>query len=582
MVNYAENPHQLYFFLNKFIEQQNSRSILYLNEYPWTECPEFLKKCTSIHKLNDWDFESNQKFYLVVAMLPLAETRSERLSKMTGFSKRFAKNSPGYIYSQLCKNINKTGFGIFTSANSGLGDDFYQFTKKQKYYVNSIASFPIQIQRDCNKSRLTASFISQEKKDFSVYLLGEGKGYSIPQSSEFADAILGAGPNLPSQVYASNEKFISINETRNSLYIQNLIDRNYTSSNGVSLVWLEKFGKKIKSIKRYNILDSSFELGYQDSSIYIKEVMEEENCMDVIDLSCFISDFSSNSQNSNYYWSESTNQNIEEFWVWRLEFVQDEDRIIYETFYKMLFRTSFGKKLCESFFDYFKKVTFSEENCRNALMLTCSPAIASNLVLRQFAVEEAADYFVELQDRFFKENPDKTFGELLKAKFGPEEIDIEAVIAKGENETCEFKSSFELNFHTKKSSCADVRLAALKTIAGFLNKNGGQLFIGVNDDGKVIGIQEELRASYRGSVDKFKLKLSNVLIKNFDKFIVSKYVHIRDIEVRGQTIIVVDCNKSPRPIFLGDDFYVRVNPSTEKLTGAAVLKYCESHFSTGR
>ena len=61
--------------------------------------------------------------------------------------------------------------------------------------------------------------------------------------------------------------------------------------------------------------------------------------------------------------------------------------------------------------------------------------------------------------------------------------ELEVLIANGEGDTLEFKATLRKNLHTGKRDPAIVN-ASLKTIAGFLNTEGGTLAIGVTDDGR--------------------------------------------------------------------------------------------------
>ena len=54
----------------------------------------------------------------------------------------------------------------------------------------------------------------------------------------------------------------------------------------------------------------------------------------------------------------------------------------------------------------------------------------------------------------------------------------------GETEGVEFKSTLRTNLHTGQPD-EKMQMAALKTIAAFLNAGGGTLLIGVADDGSV-------------------------------------------------------------------------------------------------
>ena len=70
------------------------------------------------------------------------------------------------------------------------------------------------------------------------------------------------------------------------------------------------------------------------------------------------------------------------------------------------------------------------------------------------------------------------------------ELDLRAVIDQGESDVVEFKSTLRMNLHTR---AADKRMeqAVLKTVAGFLNTNGGTLIVGVSDAGTPIGIDAD-------------------------------------------------------------------------------------------
>lgn len=66
--------------------------------------------------------------------------------------------------------------------------------------------------------------------------------------------------------------------------------------------------------------------------------------------------------------------------------------------------------------------------------------------------------------------------------------DLPSVIAQGESENIEFKSTFRWD---SESACTNRSLEAVvaKTIAGFMNHRGGSLLIGVADNGEVLGLQ---------------------------------------------------------------------------------------------
>lgn len=114
------------------------------------------------------------------------------------------------------------------------------------------------------------------------------------------------------------------------------------------------------------------------------------------------------------------------------------------------------------------------------------------------------------------------------------------LIADGESEHCEFKAYIDLT--AKKN---DKAWEIDKTVCAFSNHQGGKLFIGVDDDTQVVGIDEGCRRHYgcepREAADLYlkavTKRLQESLTKNqcFKAYLVSLY---------DQLVVVVDVNKA--------------------------------------
>ena len=65
------------------------------------------------------------------------------------------------------------------------------------------------------------------------------------------------------------------------------------------------------------------------------------------------------------------------------------------------------------------------------------------------------------------------------------------LIRLGESKTVEFKSTLRWNLREGKKDPTVVTHAVLKTIAAFLNTEGGDLLIGVADDGSIVGTEPD-------------------------------------------------------------------------------------------
>src|SRR5690606_1167574 len=87
---------------------------------------------------------------------------------------------------------------------------------------------------------------------------------------------------------------------------------------------------------------------------------------------------------------------------------------------------------------------------------------------------------------------DRAFGEALKNFLFDQYLrshrSAEELIKRGPSKTLAFTSTLRWNLKEDRDD-KSVTYAVLKTIAAFLNTEGGDLLIGVADDGSIIGIE---------------------------------------------------------------------------------------------
>lgn len=108
-----------------------------------------------------------------------------------------------------------------------------------------------------------------------------------------------------------------------------------------------------------------------------------------------------------------------------------------------------------------------------------------------------------------------------------------------------------------------------KEIIAFANSKGGTLYVGVADNGKVIGIS---------NADQTTLQLSN-MIRDSVKPDVTMFVHYETLCIEGKNIIAVTVQKgTERPYYLGSKglkpsgVYVRNGTSTDPATDTAIRR----------
>ena len=175
-----------------------------------------------------------------------------------------------------------------------------------------------------------------------------------------------------------------------------------------------------------------------------------------------------------------------------------------------------------------------------------------------------------LINRFKKKNPN-LFVERLDS---PEEV--VGLIKKGENEQIEFKSTLRINLHTGEPD-KRIEHSVLKTIAAFLNTEGGSLLIGVADTGNICGIERD----HFQSNDKFNLHFTN-LIKEYVGNENLPYLHFELIQIEDKNVMKVDCLKSKKPVFLKfhkeEEFYMRVGAATVEVSGSKLVNYINNSF----
>lgn len=151
----------------------------------------------------------------------------------------------------------------------------------------------------------------------------------------------------------------------------------------------------------------------------------------------------------------------------------------------------------------------------------------------------------------------------------------ERMIATGENEKVEFKSTLRWNLAADKADKA-IENSALKTIVAFLNTEGGTLFVGIKDDGNILGIEKDQFLND----DKYLLHFASLLNDRIGKHYI-EHIEWGLREVKGKKILRVTCKPSPSPAFLknnGEEFYVRNGPSSVQLSTSEVLEYSKKHF----
>jgi type I restriction enzyme R subunit len=202
----------------------------------------------------------------------------------------------------------------------------------------------------------------------------------------------------------------------------------------------------------------------------------------------------------------------------------------------------------------------------------------------EHVIQEIVDSNFDLYKRI---TDDRAFGDVVKNFLFDQYLrahrNAEELIKRGESKTLEFKSTLRWNLKEDRQDDKSVTMAVLKTIAAFLNTEGGDLLIGAADDGTITGIERD----QLDSDDKFMRHLAQA-VRNGLGDRAGTCIDPKTQIVQERTVCVVSCQRSPEPVFLkwkgmeGEpegDFYVRNGPGTVRLPRASAQEYIRTRFA---
>jgi predicted HTH transcriptional regulator len=115
------------------------------------------------------------------------------------------------------------------------------------------------------------------------------------------------------------------------------------------------------------------------------------------------------------------------------------------------------------------------------------------------------------------------------------------------------------------------------TRPAFLNSHGGYLLIGVDDQGKPLGID----ADRFPNEDRMHLHLVNLLKQRLGaEHLVHIESHFETLE--GKRVLLVKCKASKLPVYLKDgnteQFFVRTGPATAELLPSQIQGFIRQRF----
>jgi hypothetical protein len=160
---------------------------------------------------------------------------------------------------------------------------------------------------------------------------------------------------------------------------------------------------------------------------------------------------------------------------------------------------------------------------------------------------------------------------------------IRSLMATPESKVLEFKSTGRKNLHTGEKD-AHVEWAIVKTIAAFMNTAGGTLLMGVDDNGKPVGVEQDFAFLNKADQDGWELWLTDGIKNSLGKVPASEMA-VTISEIDEHQVARIDVGPSAEPVFAStlkreksERFYARINNRTEEVTGQDLHKYLKRRW----
>lgn len=160
-----------------------------------------------------------------------------------------------------------------------------------------------------------------------------------------------------------------------------------------------------------------------------------------------------------------------------------------------------------------------------------------------------------------------------------EQIDIENLITQDENEQLEFKSSMRFDYKNQRTDNKIISPVIARALAGFMNREGGLLIIGVDDQGEVLGIEKDWESLQKKNIDGFQLAFRD-LVKTYLGLEFMEYIKLTFKQINNHTLCIASVTRSKMPVYFDSkEFYVRLGNTTSALDGAKMVAYINSHWN---
>lgn len=209
-----------------------------------------------------------------------------------------------------------------------------------------------------------------------------------------------------------------------------------------------------------------------------------------------------------------------------------------------------------------------------------------NVSIKSHLINSLEEFWIMSDDYliFLQKRGEWIFNELQeriewKHEENIEENNIKELILIGENEKMEMKSTIRYDL---KEWVVNKKLEYViaKTIAAFMNTEGGTLLIGIDDDGNILWLEKDFQTLTKSNIDGFELHLRGLIKKHLGSFF-EKHIKITFPSIDGKKICLVQITRSGKPVYVtfegNENFFVRNGNSSIPKTRQEQSEYEKEH-----
>src|SRR5438132_3253856 len=150
---------------------------------------------------------------------------------------------------------------------------------------------------------------------------------------------------------------------------------------------------------------------------------------------------------------------------------------------------------------------------------------------------------------------------------------VRGLLAEGEGPTLEYKSSLRWDY-TESRVNKELTKVVVRTLAAFLNSQGGTLLIGVDDNGGLLDLEADISTLGKKSLDGFELTLRSAVASHLGGH-ADPQVRLEFAMLDNKRLAVASCSPHLSPVYFRDsdrlELCVRAGNLTRSLDVAAAI-----------